>query len=264
MSPVNPARPLSRDQVRERVAIALDVGRAAPARNLARQLHGRVGWLKVGLQLYTSEGGPLVRELAGAGHRVFLDLKLHDIPNTVAAATAEAFRLGAGMVNVHAAGGISMMRAAAESADREARRSGRTGPDRPQVLAVTALTSLDEDDLGDVGLLGPAEELVCRLALLARRAGCSGIVCSPREIGPVRARCGRDLLIVTPGIRPAWAGGGDQRADDQKRVATPAEALAAGADLIVIGRPVTQADDPASAVERILDEIESSELRSPS
>jgi len=244
----------ARDQARTRIAVALDVDSAATARRLAEVLRGRVGWLKVGLQLFTAAGGPLVKELSGAGHRVFLDLKLHDIPNTVSSAAVEAARLGAAMLNVHASGGVEMMRRAAEEIAREARRSGR---ERPLLIAVTALTSLDDSDLARIGLMGPPDELVLRLAGLARFAGCDGVVCSPREIRPLRESLGRDFMIVTPGIRPAWATPAPMAGDDQKRIATPAEALADGADVIVVGRPVTGSADPAGAVERILDEIES-------
>ena len=251
--------PENRDKLRERIAIAIDRSSAAETMALAHALEGRVGWLKVGLQLFTAEGGAVVRDLTRAGNKVFLDLKLHDIPTTVSAAAVEAMRLGAAMINLHASGGLEMMRAAAESLAREARRGGRK---RPRLLAVTALTSLGDLDLASIGLLGPAEELVVRLAALARRAGCDGVVCSPREASLVRARCGAEFFIVTPGIRPAFAPGAGA-GEDQKRTSTPAEALSAGADLIVIGRPVTGARDPAAAVERILDEIAGSAVRMP-
>jgi len=243
-------------RVREKIAVALDLDSADAAVAMAARLAGHVGWMKVGLQLFTAAGGPLVRRLTAEGHRLFLDLKLHDIPNTVAAAAVETVGLGAAMINVHASGGLRMMAAAAEALDREARRRR---VERPKLIAVTALTSLDEDDLAEIGLLGPADELVVRMAVLALRAGCDGVVCSPREVRAVRERCGEDFVIVTPGIRPAVAprpgssdaGTSPRTADDQRRVATPAEALAAGADLIVIGRPITGAEDPAAAADSI-------------
>ncbi len=241
----------AREDARRRLAVALDVDDAVKARALAGALDGRCGWLKVGLQLFLAAGGPFVRELTNSGTRVFLDLKLHDIPNTVAGAATEAARLGAAMMTIHASGGAAMMRAAAEAVAREAAASGRP---RPRVVAVTALTSLAESDLAEVGLLGPAAETCLRLALLARRSGCDGVVCSPAELGILRPRMGQDFLLVTPGIRPAAAPGAAP-ADDQRRTSTPSEAIRAGASVLVVGRPVTGAPDPAAAVEAILDGI---------
>ena len=270
-----PDRP-DRDALRRRLCVALDYPRREEALETARALRGRTGWVKVGLQLFTASGGGIVGELRAGGFDVFLDLKFHDIPNTVAAAVVEAARHGASMMNVHAAGGVRMMRAAAEALAREARGRGAV---RPLLLGVTVLTSLDDADLDEVGLLGPPDGAVERLAALARRAGCDGVVCSPREIALVRARCGDAFAIVTPGIRPAGgashppapadaaapapaataavppAAAAAAAPDDQRRVASAAGALAAGADLLVVGRPVTGAADPPAAVEALLDEI---------
>jgi orotidine-5'-phosphate decarboxylase len=245
---VNPSG-APREVARQRIAIALDVPSAEEARALAGTLAGRCGWLKIGLELFISAGPGFAREMAAGGQKIFLDLKLHDIPRTVAGAAAAAARTGCALINVHASGGLPMMRAAAEALDAEARA---TGAARPALVAVTALTSLDERDLADIGLLGPADEAVLRLAHLARRAGCDGVVCSPREIARLRAAMGPDFLLVTPGIRLADSAPGS---DDQRRTAPPAEALAAGASLLVVGRPVTGASDPAAALESLLDGI---------
>jgi orotidine-5'-phosphate decarboxylase len=214
--------------------VAVDRPDLEGALALARRLAGAVGGLKCGLELFVSEGPAAVRALAAVGLPIFLDLKLHDIPATVAGAVRAAAGLGVDLLTLHAAGGRAMLEAA--------RAAAGSGPGRPRLLAVTVLTSLDRADLAATGIdAAPAEQAV-RLARLARAAGLDGVVCSPLEIGPIRAALGPDLLLVVPGIRPAGAPGADQ-----KRVTTPAEALAAGADLLVIGRPITAAADPRAA-----------------
>jgi orotidine-5'-phosphate decarboxylase len=231
----------------EKLIVALDVSSAAEGARLAEQLAGCVGMFKVGLENFTAEGPVLARYLLAQGMRVFLDLKLHDIPNTVRAAAREAARLGVQMLNVHALGGRKMMAAAREGAQEACQLSGRRPP---LVLAVTILTSLSAGDLREAGIAGRSEEAVLRLARLARAAGLDGVVASPREISALRQELGRDFVIVTPGIRPAAAA-----TDDQARIATPAEAIRAGADFLVLGRPIIGAADPAAAAQAMVAEI---------
>jgi orotidine-5'-phosphate decarboxylase len=237
---------LTRAEAVERLVVALDTPDRTRALELARTLAGRVGMLKVGLEAFTALGPSLVEELAAAGMPVFLDLKLHDIPNTVEGAAAACARLGAAIFNVHAAGGQEMMRAALAGAER----GTAPGAPRPRVLAVTVLTSLDEPALGRLGVVGTAGEVVVRWACLAREAACDGVVCSPREVATLRATLGEAFVLLTPGIRPAGQSSGDQR-----RVATPAAAVAGGANYLVIGRPITGSPDPAAAAEAILGEM---------
>jgi orotidine-5'-phosphate decarboxylase len=227
----------------ERLVVALDVDNPDTAKALVHALRGRVGVFKVGLELFTLGGPGLVREIVSAGGKVFLDLKLHDIPNTVARAAVQVARLGVRMLTVHAQGGSAMIAAAAEAVRGEA---ARLGTPAPSVLAVTVLTSLGPDDLRSMGAGDSPEKAVLRLAALAREAGADGVVASPREVVALRERLGRDLLVVTPGVRPE----GEDRGD-QKRTMTPAEAIAAGADYIVLGRPVIRADDPAARASAI-------------
>jgi orotidine-5'-phosphate decarboxylase len=228
---------------RERLIVALDVSSAKDAQKIVSSLGDSVQLYKVGMQLYTAEGPPMVRDLIASGRKVFLDLKYHDIPNTVAAAVREAAQLGVSMLTVHASGGTKMLHAAVEAA-----REKGSGP---QILAVTVLTSMDDEDLNETGVHGPVEDQVVWLASLALDAGCAGVVSSPREVRTLRAKLGSDFLAVTPGVRPAGAAHGDQA-----RVATPSEAIAAGATHIVVGRPITGAANPAAEAEKILQELE--------
>ncbi len=232
----------------EKIIVALDVASVDAAVQLADKLRGHVGMYKVGKELFTAEGPRVVRELIAKGDRVFLDLKFHDIPNTVRAAAQQAGMLGVSLLTVHAAGGRKMVAAAAEGVRAAAKATGVAQPAR--VLAVTALTSLTAEDLAEVGFQGSAEEVVVRLARLAQLAGADGVIASPREISAIRQACGTGFLIVTPGIRPATGA-----ADDQARTATPASAIRAGADYLVIGRPITGALDPAAVANAIAAEM---------
>ena len=227
----------------DQLLVALDVDTVAEARALADRLRGAVGGFKIGSQLFTSQGPALVEELASRGDRVFLDLKFHDIPNTVAGAIRAATRHGVWMVNVHASGGSAMMKAARDAANEEAAR--RSTPP-PLVIAVTMLTSLGQSALAEIGLTAPVAGQVERLAALAEASGLDGVVASPQEIQAIRARCGSSFAIVTPGIR----GAGDQ-IGDQSRTLSAVEALAAGATYLVVGRPIIAAADPRAAAERI-------------
>jgi orotidine-5'-phosphate decarboxylase len=243
-----------------RLIAAIDVPNRAEAEAFLARLGGVPSWVKLGLELFVAEGPGLVRDVA-ARARVMLDLKLHDIPETVGRATRQAAALGAGLLTVHAAGGRAMLEAAVRAAREAARAASSSGgsgsagagaaPTR--ILAITVLTSLDEADLAAIGATGPVADLVIRRARLAADAGCDGVVASPHEVAAIRAACGPRFLIVTPGVRPAGAGAGDQ-----KRVMTPAAARAAGADLVVVGRPLRDAPDPAAAARAIVAELSSS------
>jgi orotidine-5'-phosphate decarboxylase len=226
----------------ERLIVALDVPTPAQARKLASQLQGVCRWVKVGLELYVAAGNSMVEELLHQGYSVFLDLKFLDIPNTVAGAVRSATSVGASLLTIHAAGGPAMLAAAAEAAAKAAHP--------PRLLAVTVLTSMDQQQLDSIGVsVSPAEQ-VLRLAQLAHSNGIDGFVCSAEETATLRRELGPSAHLVVPGIRPAGSAAGDQ-----KRTATPAAAIAAGASALVVGRPITQAPDPARAAQAILDEI---------
>jgi len=227
---------------RQRLIVALDVPSAAAAQKIVAAVGDSAFCYKVGMQLYTAEGPQLVRDLVASGRRVFLDLKYHDIPNTVAAAVTEAARLGVSMLTVHASGGGGMLRAATEAA-------AAVNP-ALKVLAVTVLTSLDDRDLDKLGICGRVQDQVLRLAALAIANGCQGVVASAREASELRSELKDEFVIVTPGVRPAGAKWGDQA-----RVVTPAEAIAAGATHIVVGRPITEAADPGSEARAILSQM---------
>ncbi len=232
----------------DRLIVALDVSSAEAAQGIVTALGDYVHIYKVGMQLYTAEGPEVVRDLVSSGRRVFLDLKYHDIPNTVASAVREAAQLGVSMLTVHASGGEKMLRAAAEAANVAAGVHARQNP--LQILAVTVLTSIDESDLHQTGVSGALLDQVLRLASTALDAGCAGVVSSAREVKSLRAKLGENFLIVNPGVRPAGVDHGDQA-----RVVTPAEAIQAGATHIVVGRPITAAKDPVSATRAIQQEI---------
>jgi orotidine-5'-phosphate decarboxylase len=223
-------------QSRDRLIVAIDRSRRDDILRLADALDGAPAMVKIGLQAFIANGPPIVRELVARGSRVFLDLKIHDIPNTAKHAVAEAAALGVKMLTVHAAGGATMLEECAN--------------DAPLVLGVTILTSLDDDDLRGIGFAAPVRESSVRLAKLAMASGLRGVVASPREIEAIRDACGGELVIVTPGIRPAGSDAGDQR-----RTTTPAAAIAAGADYIVVGRPITEASSPRDAALAIVDSL---------
>ena len=234
---------------RNKLIVALDVESAAEARRLVNTLRGVVGMFKIGSQLFTAAGPALVREIVESGERVFLDLKFHDIPNTVAAAGVEAARLGVSIFNVHAAGGSEMMRrtfdAVSEVVDLEKLQ-------RPAVIAVTVLTSSNSNTLREIGLSDDVYDVVRSLALLAEASGLDGVVASPLELGIVRSAVKKPgFIVVTPGVRPAGSARGDQ-----KRVTTPREAILAGADYLVVGRPILDSPDPARAAQSIIDEMQ--------
>lgn len=233
----------------DQLLVALDVDSGARALELASALSGAAGGFKVGSRLFTLEGPALVRQLTGAGARVFLDLKFHDIPNTVAQAVEAAAHTGAWMINVHAAGGMPMMQAAARAAQDAAQRLGRAAP---LVIGVTVLTSMDEATLRESGVERPLVAQVVALARMAQAAGLDGVVASPHETASIRAACGEGFTIVTPGIRGA-AAGADRH--DQSRTMGPAEAVQAGASYIVVGRPIIGAPDPRAAADAIAEEL---------
>jgi len=226
---------------------ALDTPDVDQAKALAETLAGHVGGIKLGLEFFAANGPDGVRAVTRPGLPIFLDLKFHDIPNTVAGAVRAVVPLAPAILNVHASGGPAMMRAARDAAHETATSLG-VAP--PRVIAVTVLTSLGDDDLAGVGQAGPARSQAVRLARLTRDCGLDGVVCAPTDVSAIREACGPGILLVTPGVRPDWAAKGDQ-----KRIATPAATLAAGADYLVIGRPITASDDPAAAATRILDEL---------
>lgn len=233
--------------VRDRIIVALDVDSASEGTAIVSELNGRVGAFKVGLQLFTAAGPDFVRELTASGAKVFLDLKFHDIPNTVAKASVEAARLGVWMFNVHVSGGSEMIKTAVKEVDAVC---AEEGIERPLVIGVTVLTSSNAGTMNEIGVDGEVESQVVRLAKLAAESGLDGVVASPLEVFAIRnAVTNTEFLTVTPGIRPFSA-----TADDQKRVTTVVHALAGGSDYVVIGRPITQAADRIEAVEAIVAE----------
>src|ERR1035438_1610196 len=227
---------------RDRLIVALDVSSAAQARQIVKSIGESASTYKIGKQLFTAEGPQIVRDLVASGRKVFLDLKFHDIPNTVAGAVAEAAKLSVSMLTVHASGGSKMLKAAADAAAQSSTK--------PMVLAVTVLTSLSDADLAEIGVSGHVLTQVLRLGSLARAAGCGGLVASGQETRELRRELGSDFAIVTPGVRPTGTAAGDQA-----RVLTPKDAIAAGATYLVVGRPILEAADPAKAAEEIISEI---------
>jgi orotidine-5'-phosphate decarboxylase len=237
-------------KAKEKLIVALDVDSASRALDLFEELRDVAGMFKIGSQLFTAAGPDLVRQIISQDGRIFLDLKFHDIPNTVAAAGVEATRLGVSIFNVHAAGGAEMMKRTAAAVDEVCLQENLA---RPKVIAVTLLTSIDRDSLARIGLPNETQKLVSSWAQLAAECGLEGVVASPQEIEIIRKAVAKpDFVIVTPGIRPA----GDAQ-DDQRRVLTPAEAIRAGADYLVVGRPILNATEPAAAANSIVAEIES-------
>jgi orotidine-5'-phosphate decarboxylase len=232
---------------KDRLAVALDLPNEHEALKLVDSLGQTCQWFKVGMELYYASGNSIVNQLRDRGFSIFLDLKLHDIPNTVAGAVRSAAQAGASLLTIHASGGAAMMRAAAEAA---------SAPGFPRLLAVTVLTSMDASQLAGIGITASPAEQVLRLTKLAQAAGINGMVCSPEEVDLLRKETGPDTLLVIPGIRPSGGATQGVFGDDQKRIATPAHAVAHGASMLVVGRPITRAHNPAQAAQAILDEIE--------
>jgi orotidine-5'-phosphate decarboxylase len=231
---------------KERLIVALDFPSAERAMELVDRLDGSCLWFKVGMELYYATGNHLVEQLVERGFKVFLDLKMHDIPNTVSKAMRSVAEVGASLLTVHATGGEHMLKAVVDAAAEV--------PNAPKLLAVTVLTSMDAAELRAVGVFDTPASQVLRLSRLARATGIDGLVCSAEEVEAVRAAMGPEMMLVVPGIRPSSSAG---RRDDQRRVAAPAQAIALGASKLVVGRPITQAANPAAAVAEILAEIES-------
>ena len=234
---------MSKIKPNERTFVALDTTDLEAAVDLAGRLQGHVGGIKLGKEFFTALGPEGVRRITELGMPVFLDLKFHDIPNTVAGAVRAALGLTPAIVNVHASGGAEMMQAAAAAA-------AEAGDSRPMLLGVTVLTSMHKADMHAIGVTGEVLDQVLRLAMLAQDSGLDGVVCSALEVEDIREHLGNDFKLVVPGIRPDWAS-----KDDQKRIVTPSDAIKIGADYLVIGRPITGADDPVAAADRIADEI---------
>lgn len=229
---------------KDKIILALDVDSAEKAKALVAELHEYVGVYKIN-SLFNEAGPEIVKDIQDKGGKVFLDLKYHDIPNTVANYAKAAAKMGVFMFNVHALGGFEMMKVAVDAVNET------SSENKPLVLAVTILTSMDQEALGKIGITNPVEDQVKKLALLAKEAGMNGVVCSPKEISIIREACGEEFVIVTPGIRPAWAAIGDQ-----KRITTPKDAVDAGSNYLVIGRPIVKADDRVEAAKKILAELE--------
>jgi orotidine-5'-phosphate decarboxylase len=243
LAEAQPRPPRAQPDPADRLIVALDFPSADAALDLVDRLQGTCRWFKVGMELYYAAGNSIVEQLILRDCKIFLDLKLHDIPNTVAGGVRSVADLGASLLTIHAGGGQQMMRAAAEVG---------SAPNAPRLLAVTVLTSMDAAELAAVGIPDSPAAQVLRLARLARSAGINGLVCSAQEVAAVREAMGPEALLVVPGIRPAGAG-----LNDQSRIATPADAIASGASMLVVGRPITQAADPAGAAAQILAEIQS-------
>jgi orotidine-5'-phosphate decarboxylase len=239
----------ARRSMRERLIVALDVDDLNQAKDLVQKLANEVGMFKIGKQLFTHAGPQAVRLIQELGGEIFLDLKFHDIPNTVAKAAVEATRMGVKMFNVHASGSLEMMRMTVKEVRRVCRQEKRR---TPIMLAVTVLTSLNQDDLKRVGVDGRVAAQVVRLALLTKEAGMDGVVASSHEVRDIRDCCGRRFIIVTPGIRPA-----DSSRNDQQRIMTPAAAIKVNVDYIVVGRPILEAEDPVGAARAIVAEMKS-------
>ena len=236
---------------RSSLIVALDFDSLSSALKFAKQVADLVGMFKIGNQLFTAAGPAAVKEIAALGPGIFLDLKFHDIPNTVAGAVLSAAAMtGVQLMNVHASGGTAMLQAATQAISAGV----PMGADRPRLLAVTILTSMDAKSMKEVGIGGPPKTRVVKLAQLAKKAGVDGVVASVQEAKDIRKACGREFLIVTPGVRPEDKSG-ERKKDDQARTATPAQAIRAGADFIVVGRPITAASDPRAATQAIVDEI---------
>jgi orotidine-5'-phosphate decarboxylase len=240
---------------RSSLIVALDFDSLSTAMKFAKQVSDLVGMFKIGNQLFTAAGPQAVRDVSALGPGVFLDLKFHDIPNTVAGAVLSAAAMtGVQLVNVHALGGRAMLEAAVQAISAGV----PLGEDRPRLLAVTVLTSMDQKAMRETGIGGPPKARVLKLARLAKELGVDGVVASVQEAKAIRKACGREFLIATPGVRPAEAGpksGGKKAHDDQARTATPTEAIKAGADYIIVGRPILTAEDPRAAAQAIVDEI---------
>lgn len=245
---------MAESKIRNPIVVALDVDTVEQALSLVETLRGLVGMFKIGKQLFTAAGPEIVQRIIGMGEKVFLDLKFHDIPNTVAQAGVEAARLGVSIFNLHAMGGSRMMRAAVESVNEVVEREGIP---RPLILGVTVLTSHTQESLNEIGIDRTLEDQVVALARLCKASGIDGVVASPHEIVRIREAVNdRDFVILTPGVRPIGAA-----LNDQRRVMTPAEAVNAGADFLVIGRPITAADNPVLAAKKILEEIEQASVQ---
>jgi len=234
---------------KDRIIFALDVGTIEEAHTWVELLGTRVGWFKVGLELFSAAGPAVVELIKAAGMKCFLDLKFHDIPNTVYGAVRSAIKMKADMMTIHISGGASMIQAALKAAREE---SLCCGISTPKIIGVSMLTSLNQEDLSDIGIQKPVKEHVINLITLACENKIDGIVCSPADLAFVRAHIPDHTTVITPGIRPDWAAKGDQ-----KRIASPKAAISAGADLLVIGRPISQAENPVEAVKRIVREIDS-------
>lgn len=238
---------MNRSDAVSRLLCAVDTTEMDVATALSTRLEGHVGGLKLGMEFFHRNGPAGVEQVIGGRHPLFLDLKMHDIPNTVAGGIRAVAPLGPFLTTVHAAGGAAMLRAAMAAA---VTAGDQAGGRRPRVVAITLLTSIDAGDLAAIGMNGPVADQVLRLADLARESGTDGVVCSAHEVRALRARCGDDFLLVVPGVRPGWS-----TANDQKRIVTPGEAIAAGADYLVVGRPITQAKNPVEAADMVVDEM---------